>query len=812
MTNQSAGQDDVAFRAYVEDFTKDFFDEFDNNVSKIAATTETGFANIDSRLKKSGSSWAGLGGVIGGVTATITNLLLNMTQQVTEFAKASVSLAARVDTLGITLEQMGTRAGYSKEQLAEYEEGLKSTGITTQAARTSLTRMIRANINLAESAKLARIAQDSAVVAGINSSAAFERLVLGIQKREPELLDELGITLRRSDAYERLAATLGKSSKELSNAEQQQAILNDIYIQSEAVAGVYDAAMGSVGKQVTSTARYVEELQLALGRAFQPAYQAWVQFMQSNIKELSEWFAENEEAVAEFGEQFGKVFIGALDLLDQVIAAAKSIPTAIRDAGVSLGELIAYISQGQEGVDDVKNNAENLGMYFKQLLSIIAGGINVVYQQISGAVEFIGASVKTTMAILKGDVEGIAAGVAAMDAAVISNTSLAAVNQQFEDGFRSAGQFFGLLETADTSGAETAIDNVTSSVVDLSAAMASAENDLMGLMQQLQMEMAEDAVAETRRLQEEAIKMAHRMEDIQRNHASNVQRILEQANYNKENSVKSYEETRLNLIRDYQRRLRQLQEGFEFEADELARKRDAVGLLRLARSHKKQLEDEKSAREDRETDAKRDYEQRLKEIDEQTRKQLEAAEKQRQASIEQLQLQLDREKEIRDLHAQWELDDRREKYQKMVDELIERYVNEEGLTAEHVNSLLQMWAGFYSSEAEMMAQYEAWKAAAIGRVGGGSSGTNPLGGSTAYDLQRGGIIGQGGQVSQLLAAPTINAPNDMSRRSVPRIPAVSAGRSTSRRELIVKVEGNNLEPVIQRQLVAGLLEVERNRE
>jgi len=810
MTSQGMGQDDIAFKAYVEDFTIEFFDRFDDNVSKIANKTEQGFAGIDDSIQKSGKSWGILGGIVGGVSAQVTQLLFNLVQQAIGFAKASVSLTARVDTLGITLQQMGTRAGYTVEQLAEYEEALKSTGITTRAARTSMIRMIRANIDLAEAAKLARIAQDSAVVAGINSSAAFERLILGIQKREPELLDELGLTLNRAAAYDKLGASIGKAGKELSNAEQQQAILNDLYDQAGAVAGVYEAAMGSVGKQTTSTARYVEELQIALGDAFQPSYQAWVQFMQSELKELGEWFIENEDAVKEFGEQFGIVFSGALNLLDKVIEIAKSIPGYIEGAGVSLASMIAYMLEGEEGVARIEENAENIGLYFKQAMSIIAGAVNVIYQQIAGAVKFIASGLKGVAAAARGDIEGMEEAVRGLDDAVLATSGMDNLKRQFDEGFEGAAKFFGLIDTVDTSNAEAGIDNITDALVDMSAVIAQAEQELMGLMQDVQLEFAQDAMDEARRLQEEAIKIAHRMEDIQRNHAANITRIMEQGAYNKENAVSSYEEIRFSIVRDYHRRLRALQEDFEFEGDELARKRDAVGLLRLARQHKRQLKKEEENRDLRAEDAKRDFEKRLKMIDEQTRRQLDAAEKQRQGAIDQLNRQLDRERELRNLHDQWEQEARREKYQKLVEDMIERYVMEEGLTAEHANRLLQIWSNFYSNEAQMLINHSVYMDGLRRSLAGRTASGRSLGTDPNADI---GIFGQGGQVSSALAAPnvTVNIPSEFGRGSVPRIPAVAPSRSSDRRELIVKVEGTALEPAIQRQLVASLIEVERNR-
>ena len=48
---------------------------------------------------------------------------------------------------------------------------------------------------------------------------AFDRLVRGAAKLEPEILDELGIMVRLDDAVQQYATELGKSANELTSFE-----------------------------------------------------------------------------------------------------------------------------------------------------------------------------------------------------------------------------------------------------------------------------------------------------------------------------------------------------------------------------------------------------------------------------------------------------------------------------------------------------------------------------------------------------------------------------------------------------------------
>jgi len=73
--------------------------------------------------------------------------------------------------------------------------------------------------------ELAEGARKASAALGRNFEDAFDRLIRGASKAEPELLDELGITLRLADASARYADTIGKTAKELTTFEKSQAVL-----------------------------------------------------------------------------------------------------------------------------------------------------------------------------------------------------------------------------------------------------------------------------------------------------------------------------------------------------------------------------------------------------------------------------------------------------------------------------------------------------------------------------------------------------------------------------------------------------------
>jgi len=178
--------------------------------------------------------------------------------------------AARTEVLGTVLKVVGRNAGYSTKELKEQEDKIKKLGITTQNSRKAIIRFIQSNLDLADASKLARVAQDLAVISGQNSSDAYETLTNAIVAQRPILLKQFGIVTTLDKVYGKAAATLGKSAELLTENEKKTAFLNLILEKGTKVAGVYEEAMGDVGKQMGSFERYVEETANQFGKFYLP--------------------------------------------------------------------------------------------------------------------------------------------------------------------------------------------------------------------------------------------------------------------------------------------------------------------------------------------------------------------------------------------------------------------------------------------------------------------------------------------------------------------------------------------------------------
>lgn len=349
-----------------------------NNASEGVTNTGGRFGFLSERLNLLRTQFLGANGGVGTFAGSLVGLIGKLTavgfaikgaMGIVEFVKASGDVAQSAETMSVALNTVGQEVGYSNDQIKLATNLLKDQGITTTAAQKSLLRMARANISWAEATNLAKIAQGSAVIAGMNSSEAFERLVTGIQKMEPELLDELGITLQREQAYKKFAASLGISERALTQQQKQQAILNSIKEQSAVVEDVYENAMETTGKQQASLARHIEETQLSIGKLILPFREASVE-MKTN-------FWKGLRVVAQGLESWAPLIKAAIDGVKSMAGSILGITPAF--------QLLEKWTSGSGGVfETMGRGAHQWARMTVEAAVFVAAGIEKTWETLKG--------------------------------------------------------------------------------------------------------------------------------------------------------------------------------------------------------------------------------------------------------------------------------------------------------------------------------------------------------------------------------------------------------------------------------------------
>lgn len=350
-------------------------------IDKLTATTKRAGDEAKKFTQTQASLQSQLGGVARQVAAYWAAWQLGST------IKEMALLNARHETLGVVMGVVGRNAGYTATEMEAYAQQVAKAGITMIESRQSVIDLAQAQIGLSNATKLARVAQDAAVIGGVNSSEAFQRIVYGIKSAQVEVLRTVGLNVNFEQSYKNLATQLGKNVNALTEAEKAQARTNAALEAGTLIAGSYEAAMGTAGKQLTSVQRYVEDLKVVLGETFNDALVVAVSAVTEQLKGMTEESRElaQKNELREWGQGIVKVMAVVADAVDIVaygvrglirlsVAAAKSLEFSQKyknpvDAARNFKEFKSDLNElqnfGSEVIADDNKEFERLGRFQK---------------------------------------------------------------------------------------------------------------------------------------------------------------------------------------------------------------------------------------------------------------------------------------------------------------------------------------------------------------------------------------------------------------------------------------------------------------
>ena len=192
-----------------------------------------------------------------GATANGTKAFSKMGQGMGGLVAVYASFAAQVFALTALFGALKNAADLENLRKSQVSFAT-STGLAIQSLTGNLREASQGMLGFQEAAQAATIGVakgfsggqlEELVVGATKASAAlgrnfddtFDRLLRGVSKAEPELLDELGITLRLEEATNRYAEAIGTTRQNLTTAQRSQAVfvetmrqLNDTFGQQEA--------------------------------------------------------------------------------------------------------------------------------------------------------------------------------------------------------------------------------------------------------------------------------------------------------------------------------------------------------------------------------------------------------------------------------------------------------------------------------------------------------------------------------------------------------------------------------------------------
>lgn len=223
-----------------------------DNVGKSAHTADRnlkGAAQASANGTKNFSKMSqGVGGLVGvyatlAATAFAVSAAFEFFKKVADFRVLQDSQVAYASSTGVALKTLTTDIRAATDGMLEFQEASQAAAIGVASGLTPK-----------QLTDLATGASAVSKILGRDVSDSFDRLVRGVTKAEPELLDELGITLRLEDAKRKFAIQVNKTAKSLSLLEQKQAValevqtqLNEKFIATSEAIEIQDNAVKRLG-------------------------------------------------------------------------------------------------------------------------------------------------------------------------------------------------------------------------------------------------------------------------------------------------------------------------------------------------------------------------------------------------------------------------------------------------------------------------------------------------------------------------------------------------------------------------------------
>ncbi len=336
-----------------------------------------------------------------------------------EEIKKTAFAAARIEELGFALQSIGKATNISGAEIDKTVVSLQDLNIAQREAMEATALFIQNELKLTDATKLARAAQDLAVIGMTDSSEAFRTLTQAIASQEPMLARNFGIVFNLNDLYEDYGKQLGLVteettkagktqaiwSRELTETEKKQAFLNKLLSESSKVAGTYEAAMESAGKRMRSLqGRIIPDFQAAMGNLFLPIMAEAVDIASEFFTSFTSFLTENRTVIERWGKIAGdaiggfvrliadnkEIVISALlgisaGLIASLVPALISATSAAVALGVALGPLVAIGGMFGLFIGQIDKLSQSLTGF--TLFEQLTAGADMLSQKLFGTVK-----------------------------------------------------------------------------------------------------------------------------------------------------------------------------------------------------------------------------------------------------------------------------------------------------------------------------------------------------------------------------------------------------------------------------------------
>jgi len=258
---------------------------------------------------------------------------------IAKFSAEAVKLAASAMPIEQAFNSMASSLGQNADSMLADLQRISKGAIDQTALMTAAnTAMLLGGKTLAsELPTLLEVARAGSIALGQDMQFMFQSIITGIARQSPLILDNLGIVVDLETANRNYAASLGITVEAMTEAQKQQALLNDIL----RVAPDYIA---SVGAESTTAAEQIKTLAAATTE-FKTAWgELLLEIGVGNAVAGIAGFVSNQvDVIRDFGDFLAMSAEFAAAGMDEEAAAAQRAAEAVRRMGSETANSLPWV-------------------------------------------------------------------------------------------------------------------------------------------------------------------------------------------------------------------------------------------------------------------------------------------------------------------------------------------------------------------------------------------------------------------------------------------------------------------------------------
>lgn len=332
----------------------------------VAGATSNSTKAFAKQAQTIGGGSSGLVGAYATLAANVfaMSAAFNFFKRAADISNLEKGQVQYAQNTGVALQSITHRLRESADGMLGFQEAAQAAGIG-----------IAKGFSPAQLENMAVAARKASTALGRDFADSFDRLLRGVSKAEPELLDELGITLRLKTATETYAASLGTTADALTDTQRSQAIYVETMRQANDLFGSVEPQTNAFIK----LSKTFEDLAKAGTQAVLPFFEGFANLLSGNavaavtvfgaigisilkmmvpLDGLKDKFKEyddgQKEALQSTSANLDEVNRKIKATADQEKRAAKIAKNAAKRSGVKTG-LVGKLASGK------KMNAQQLG-------------------------------------------------------------------------------------------------------------------------------------------------------------------------------------------------------------------------------------------------------------------------------------------------------------------------------------------------------------------------------------------------------------------------------------------------------------------